>query len=661
MANEMLDSIRVKKQKLQSISKELKEDFEGLDDIIDEVIRNVEVWYILPDLITRPVIINLWGMTGTGKTDLVRKLVSKLDYNDKFLEIQLCNKGSATGSYRNLSTQLNCSNLDTETPGILLLDEMQRFRTIDENKSEISDYNFQDLWMILSDGKFCSSTTKDDIVKMIFGDYYASDISKNRTSYSNAKYLKKILKLKDSCEDIMSWNEEKRNSILSAKLNDPYIYEGASYNKLLIFISGNLDEAFSMSKYSSDVNHDADAMHSMSKNINIITIKDALNERFKPEQIARFGNNHIIYPSLNKHSYCKIIEKKIDEIVSSIKKKHNIVINVDKSVNDFVYRNGVYPSQGVRPLFSTISSYLENSMPMLVLEALENDINEMNLSYKNNYLIAENQKTNFIKNIKCIGTIDSIKSENDLDNDRRIKTSIHEAAHAVIYAKLFEISPTQIDANTASDRNSGFIGIHNFVHSKNTTLDIIKVYMAGTAIEGIVFGEKSISNGASADIIAATKIASQGIKEWGFFSNNSYIRPDNINAGLYANNSNDLQLNNSIEEIVSQQKEKVIALLLEDIDLVKEVADYLFTNYSMEPSIFKDICQKHGLNIEVRDAKYTIHEKYWQKYNQFFNQTKNDKKYVTSKNNFPMLKLAADKNEVEKTEEITDEKHEHEK
>lgn len=656
MANEMLDSIRVKKQKLQSISKELKQDFEGLDDIIDEVIRNIEVWYILPDLITRPVIINLWGMTGTGKTDLVRKLVAKLGYNDKFLEIQLCNKGSATGNYRNLSTQLNCSNLDTETPGILLLDEMQRFRTIDENKSEIADYNFQDLWMILSDGKFCSSTTKDDIAKMIFGDYYASDNSKNRTSYSNAKYIKKILKLKENCEEIMLWDEEKRNNILSTKLNDPYIYEGASYSKLLIFISGNLDEAFSMSKYSSDVNHDADAMHSMSKNINIITIKDALNERFKPEQIARFGNNHIIYPSLNKKSYCKIIEKKINEIVVCVKKKHDITLNINQSVNDFVYRNGVYPSQGVRPLFSTISSYLENSMPILILEALENDINEIDLSYKDNNLIAENKKAKFVKKIKCIGTIDSIKSENDLDNDRRIKTSIHEAAHAVVYAKLFEISPTQIDANTASDRNSGFIGIHNFVHSKNTTLDIIKVYMAGTAIESIVFGEDSISNGASADIIAATKIASQGIKEWGFFNNNSYIKPENINQGLYANNSNSNELNDSIEQLVSQQKEKVTELLEANMDLLKEVADYLFANYSIEPVVFKDICQKHGLNIEVRDAKYTIHEKYWQKYDQFFNKSRNDKKYVTSKINYPMLKLAADKNEKEKTEEITDEK-----
>jgi cell division protease FtsH len=295
-------------------------------------------------------------------------------------------------------------------------------------------------------------------------------------------------------------------------------------------------------------------------------------------------------------------------------------------------------------------------MPLLILEALENDINEIDLSYKDNNLVAENKKAKFVKKIKCIGTIDSIKSENDLDNDRRIKTSIHEAAHAVVYAKLFEISPTQIDANTASDRNSGFIGIHNFVHSKNTTLDVIKVYMAGTAIESIVFGEDSISNGASADIIAATKIASQGIKEWGFFNNNSYIRPESVNQGLYANNNNSGELNNSIEQLVSQQKEKVTELLEANMDLVKEVADYLFINYSIEPVVFKDICQKHGLNIEVRDAKYTIHEKYWQKYDEFFNKSRNDKKYVTSKINYPMLKLAADKNEEEKTEEITDEK-----
>ena len=45
--------------------------------------------------------------------------------------------------------------------------------------------------------------------------------------------------------------------------------------------------------------------------LNLLSIKKALWKRFKPEQIARFGNIHVIYPSLSKLSYYGIIKKKI--------------------------------------------------------------------------------------------------------------------------------------------------------------------------------------------------------------------------------------------------------------------------------------------------------------------------------------------------------------
>jgi ATP-dependent Clp protease ATP-binding subunit ClpA len=72
---ETLKRIKSRRKALQKIAKELKGDFVGLDEIIDEIIRNIEVWYVMPEVITRPVIVNLWGMTGVGKTDLVRRLV----------------------------------------------------------------------------------------------------------------------------------------------------------------------------------------------------------------------------------------------------------------------------------------------------------------------------------------------------------------------------------------------------------------------------------------------------------------------------------------------------------------------------------------------------------------------------------------------------------
>ena len=91
----LLKQINSRKRKLNSVRRQLKSHFVGLDRIIDKVISSIEVWYVMPEIMTRPLIVNLWGMTGVGKTDLVRRLVRGLDLSNNFLEVQLNNKGVA--------------------------------------------------------------------------------------------------------------------------------------------------------------------------------------------------------------------------------------------------------------------------------------------------------------------------------------------------------------------------------------------------------------------------------------------------------------------------------------------------------------------------------------------------------------------------------------
>ena len=59
--------IDAKRAVLEQVKTQLKQEFFGLDTIIDKVIDSMSAWYIFPELITRPVIINLWGLTGVGK------------------------------------------------------------------------------------------------------------------------------------------------------------------------------------------------------------------------------------------------------------------------------------------------------------------------------------------------------------------------------------------------------------------------------------------------------------------------------------------------------------------------------------------------------------------------------------------------------------------
>ena len=85
-SNETLRAqIGARSERLRQIGAELKTELFGIDEVIDRVIDAVRAWYVLPDIITRPVIVNLWGLTGTGKTQLTRSLAKKLGFYDRLI------------------------------------------------------------------------------------------------------------------------------------------------------------------------------------------------------------------------------------------------------------------------------------------------------------------------------------------------------------------------------------------------------------------------------------------------------------------------------------------------------------------------------------------------------------------------------------------------
>ena len=86
---------------LDNARKVLKQEFIGIDKIIDEIIDNVSSWFFLPNLQEKPVIVNLWGLTGVGKTSLVNRLVELIDFEDSF---SYCENSSELVFYKTKSS-----------------------------------------------------------------------------------------------------------------------------------------------------------------------------------------------------------------------------------------------------------------------------------------------------------------------------------------------------------------------------------------------------------------------------------------------------------------------------------------------------------------------------------------------------------------------------
>ena len=73
------EEIRRKKQLLKDAETILKKEFIGIDSVIEQTLFNMRPWYLYPELQEKPLVISLVGLTGTGKTSLVKRLVQLLD------------------------------------------------------------------------------------------------------------------------------------------------------------------------------------------------------------------------------------------------------------------------------------------------------------------------------------------------------------------------------------------------------------------------------------------------------------------------------------------------------------------------------------------------------------------------------------------------------
>lgn len=46
---------------LELLRVRLKEDFVGIDEIIDSLLDYIQVWYLMPEVLTRPIVVCLWA------------------------------------------------------------------------------------------------------------------------------------------------------------------------------------------------------------------------------------------------------------------------------------------------------------------------------------------------------------------------------------------------------------------------------------------------------------------------------------------------------------------------------------------------------------------------------------------------------------------------
>lgn len=145
------EEIKHKKELLNNAEKVLKEEFVGINDIIDGALLNIRPWYLYPELQDRPLVITLVGLTASGKTSLVNRMAELLDIKQDMVYFNFAEIGEMKSWEIEDTFE---ESIDNGVPNkMFVYDEFQYAATIDENGGEKDNKTgLKPFWELMDSG-----------------------------------------------------------------------------------------------------------------------------------------------------------------------------------------------------------------------------------------------------------------------------------------------------------------------------------------------------------------------------------------------------------------------------------------------------------------------------------------------------------------------------
>jgi cell division protease FtsH len=375
------------------------------------------------------------------------------------------------------------------------------------------------------------------------------------------------------------------------------------FSKALIFVVGNVDEAFGIhNEFNPDIS--ADEFYKLSKKVTIVNIKEALLKRYRVEHIARLGNIHIIYSSLNKKSYYKIIESNLNKYSKQIKELYNLDLVFDNSIHNIIYKENVYPTLGARSVISGVNDMIKTNFANTLLYKDINNIkcDRIEYSYKKKKIYVFFYKAN-----QMVGGTEhkvTLRLENLRDNKKNDKQSlvaVHESGHAIMSILLLNKLPVSIYSITSDSNSSGFVW--NSIED-DELLNInyidknIKVSLGGRASEIILFGGNMLSIGASDDLEHANNLLFDSYRKWGLGQSllvREFNPTDSDLAKEYFTDTIQKDVDNKLNDLLRQ----TVELLETEKDLLLELSKYLMDHSTISQKMLLKFVKNKSKTIDV--------------------------------------------------------------
>ena len=167
-----------KMQLLSDAAVQLKKEFVGIDYQIDQVLDNLRTWFLFPELQERPLVISLFGMSGCGKTDLVKRISELLNIQEDYVYFNFAQIEEMSSWEIEDTLEENLSNVKSNR--MIVYDEFQYAATLNKAGEEKDKKSgLKTFWELMDTGIF-----------------------RKRYSFSNIFSLKRLLKMIEAINEV---------------------------------------------------------------------------------------------------------------------------------------------------------------------------------------------------------------------------------------------------------------------------------------------------------------------------------------------------------------------------------------------------------------------------------------------------------------------------
>lgn len=643
-----------KSKVLKKVKKELKKEYFGIDKEIDQLISYMEPWYIFNDIQNKPTIINLFGMTGVGKTSLIQRLFYHLEIQNDLYRFDV----RTLLEEDKISSKMSALSDGKKNIGIIF-DEFQNARTLDQQGFEETKSGLRGLWDLLDSGKIEMTSISYAARRVYFAYNALRTVIDNGVKIKNGVFKNKIkfIKTKLSYDDFSLMDKQDKNHIgnylsdtfydikselpeymgyehicslmdnlntegvvaffeeVLEKLSKPKIHD---FTKSIIFIIGNLDEVYTdHSNFNPDM--DADMLNKLSKKISITDVKSALSKRFRSEQIARLGNNHLIYPTLDVKSFEDIIDIELKNINKDIDKKYGVKFKFKKSLKNILYKECVFPTQGARPVSSRINSIIRPIVSKILKVIYKEGVKYKSIIWSyldKQHKITFKGKDNIEYFFEFPLQIEDLRESTG--DDSQYKVAVHEAGHAVVSIINMKLLPKSIYSKTADTYSKGFCSFDlPDERTREFYNDYIKVNLGGYVAEKMVFGEDQLSDGCHGDFQTSTTLANKMVKLFGMYGDPMLIVTHNSPDDNYVS-VKESKFDKRVKSIIIDNLKQVERTLRDNKELFLEISKYLTENSFIDQKNIKSIVERVSPDLISNLKDKDNYFEFKNKYNKFF-------------------------------------------